>query len=183
MIDPDDERTTLSRRAPSASDSVTLPMSPPGTADASPGASGRVGPASPLPDERTVVVSRSGVPSDTEQTIPSAKRPARRPGSEPAGSVGAEDAAPDRAAPAASNRVAQTPSGGVVASYPPRQAPPATAVRAGVEPHAPQPAVDTAAARAAARRRGRRRALVAAVAAAALVIIAVVVLVALMNAG
>lgn len=197
MIDPDDERTALSRRAvpaDEAPDERTLPARRrrAGT-DAAPPADVDV--------DVTVVSARSLIPPDSELTTQAATTSAavgpRRRGHGAADideltatvvrkSTGAADAPASPAAaagtPAPRARVASAPRADATA-YRARPVPPTVAARAEPARSAPQAYVDTAAAEAAGRRRRRRRAIVTAVAASVLVVVVAVSLAALLTAG
>ncbi|MFE5407351.1 hypothetical protein [Microbacterium sp. NPDC056569] len=186
MIDPDDERTALSRRRTpepeqdDAPDDRTLP---------SRRSSGRLG-----EHDDTVVSARSSVPSDSEVPTQAATEPAppgpRRTAHPPApddvaarsdggraASVRPVDAA--LAAEPAGRRAAVPGSG--TASYRARPVPPAVVSRAGTARRGPQDYVDTAAADAAHRRRRRRRAVTVVAAASVLIVVAALALTVLLT--
>ncbi|MDQ7878270.1 hypothetical protein Q9R08_09830 [Microbacterium sp. QXD-8] len=200
MIDPDDERTALSRRAvPKPADDVpddrTLPARRrrAGTPDAATPADGDL--------DVTAVSARSLIPPDSDLTTQAATMSApagpRRSGHgaadideltatvlrRPTGAAGAP-ASPTAPAgtPEPRARVASAPRADAT-SYRARPIPPTMATRAEPARSAPQAYVDTAAAQAAGRRRRRRRVIVAAVAASVLVVVVAVSLAALLTAG
>jgi hypothetical protein len=195
VIDPDDERTGLSRRAvrepaDEAPDERTLPARRRRT--------GATDAALPADADVTVVSARSLIPPNSELTTQAATTSApvgpRRSG-HPEADIDEltatvrrrESAAPAAPAtpagtPAPRARVASAPRADA-SPYRARSVAPTTAARAEPARHAPQAYVDTAAAEAAGRRRRRRRAIVAAVAASVLIIVVAVSLAALLTAG
>ncbi|MBW9111028.1 hypothetical protein [Microbacterium ureisolvens] len=192
MIDPDDERTALSRRndpAPApehddAPDDRTLPSRraqvQADAADAT------------VISARWVVPSESEVPTQaaTESAPAGPRRTAHPPAPEPVDASAAPRRAPSpslAAEPAAQasparGRVAARPTS-ASASYRARAVPPVTAVRAEPARRAPQHHVDTAAADAVRRRRRRRRTIAVVAAASILVIAAALALIALLTTG
>jgi len=201
VIDPDDERTAVSRRAAPASepdvDERTLPARRSRTAAVDADA-----PAG-LPDDATAVSSRSGVPSDSEVPTQAATEsgqvgPRRTP--QPAGDESGDSDSVDLAgsrsreaavpkAPAGtqrpsspSTRVAAAPDT-AAAAYRARPVPQAAATRAEDARRAPQTYVDTAAVEAGRRRHRRRRVLVGVVAASVVFIAAALALAVLLTIG
>ena len=201
MIDPDDERTALSRRATAAAgasaddapDDRTLPgrRARAGTTDA-----GAPAPSVPAPRRSTAlppdaditaVSSRSAGPQASELTTQAATAsgPAGPRRSAPADVGEADDRPAGPARTGASSwqgRVASPPQVDEVA-YRARPVPVARATRAEPGPRAPQAYVDTAAAEAGGRRRRRRRAIVVLAAASVLVAVVAVSLVVLLTVG
>jgi hypothetical protein len=197
VIDPDDERTALSRRAvpelaAEAPDERTLPARR---------RRARTDAATPADVDVTVVSARSLIPPDSELTTQAATTSAavgpRRRGHGAADvdeltatvvrkSTGAADAPASPAAaagtPAPRARVASAPQTDA-SPYRARPVPPTMAARVEPARSAPQAYVDTAAAEAVGRRRRRRRAIVTAVAASVLVVVVAVSLAALLTAG
>jgi hypothetical protein len=200
VIDPDDERTALSRRATAAAgpsddapEDRTLPgrrararttdAGAPARSDAAP----RRSTALPADVDITAVSSRSAGPPTSELTTQAATA---------SGPVGARRSAADAGAGAADRPAGPARTGasswpGRVSSppqvdgavYRARPMPAARATRAEPGPRTPQAYIDTAAAEAARRRRRRRRAIVVVAAASVLAVVVAVSLVVLLTVG
>ena len=202
MIDPDDERTALSRRATAAagpSDDAPEDRTLPGrrararTSDAGAPARSDAAPrrstALPADVDITAVSSRSAGPPTSELTTQAATASGpvgpRRSAADADAGAGAADRPAGPARTGASSwpgRVSSPPQvDGAV--YRARPMPAARATRAEPGPRAPQAYIDTAAAEAARRRRGRRRAIVVVAAASVLAVVVAVSLVVLLTVG
>lgn len=192
MIDPDDERTALSRRrspvppvddvtelrtggripatgvGPGSPTSEPAPDTAPAPSEAAQGPRRR-GPAAPADEEATITRRRSR--GRTETATQPVHRPAAAPG---APAVGGE-------VPLAAGRVARAPE--QPAPYRARAPQPARSARQQPPPREPQAFVDTAAADARELRRRRRRGVLLVVAASVTALLAVTALAVLLTIG
>lgn len=194
MIDPDDERTTVSRRndparrkgaAPAPVDDELDDRTQPSrrsSVGADAGDPGSARWAVPSDSEVATQAATESAPAGPRRTAhPPAPEPPRTPaGARHAASPAPPTPEPATPSPATPGRVAAPPAS-AAAAYRARPIPPVTAVRAEPVHRAPQDHVDTAAADATRRSRRRRRTIAVAVAASVLVIVAALALVALLT--
>lgn len=191
MIDPDDERTAVSRRRASQAPAPPgIDPDDPTTVSARTGGSSEpdlvTQAAATEPEPEPVGPRRKGPAAprdDTYTAVPAPRADSSRDAhARRADEGGGPPPSPTGEVPATSGRAARPPELDP-APYRARPVPAASAPRSEPPRHAPQAYVDTAATETASRHRGRRRAIAVGVAASVLVILAAVALIVLLATG